>query len=137
MITLDTSAVFALLNRRDPAHLEVRQILEGDPGPYLLPAGILAEATYLIEDRLGARVLDAFLNDIETGAITFDGGESDWPRIRELVVRYADLPLGAADASVVACAERAGGVVLTLDQRDFSVVSKEGRLKALPVPRIG
>ncbi len=132
MITLDTSAVFALLNRRDPAHLQVRQIIEDDPGPYVLPAGILAEATYLIEDRLGARVLDAFLNDIETGALVFDCGESDWPRIRELVVRYANLPLGAADASVVACAERAGGVVLTLDQRDFSIVSKEGTIKALP-----
>jgi len=106
--------------------------MEDDPGPYLLPAGILGEATYLIEDRLGARVLDAFLNDIETGALMFDCGESDWPRIRELVVRYANLPLGAADASVVACAERTGGVVLTLDQRDFSIVSKEGSIRALP-----
>ncbi len=132
MITLDTSAVFALLNRRDPAHQQVRQIVEDDPGPYLLPAGILAEATYLIEDRLGARVLDAFLNDIETGALMFDCGEGDWPRIRELVQRYANLPLGAADASVVACAERTGGAVLTLDQRDFSVVSREGRIKPLP-----
>lgn len=132
MITLDTSAVFALLNRRDPAHGQVRGIMEDDPGPYLLPAGILAEAIYLIEDRLGARVLDAFLRDIETGALMFDCGESDWPRIRELVVRYADLPLGAADASVVACAERTGGMVLTLDQRDFSVLSREGKIKPVP-----
>jgi predicted nucleic acid-binding protein len=77
-------------------------------------------------------VLDAFLNDIETGALMFDCGDGDWHRIRELVVRYANLPLGAADASVVACAERAGGLVLTLDQRDFSIVSKEGRIRPLP-----
>jgi predicted nucleic acid-binding protein len=106
--------------------------MEDDPGPYLLPAGILGEATYLIEDRLGAQVLDAFLNDIETGAPMFDCGEGDWPRLRELVVRHANLPLGAADASIVACAERAGGLVLTLDQRDFSIVSKEGSIRALP-----
>lgn len=57
--------------------MPVCQIVEADPGPYLLPAGILAEATYLIEDRLGAKVLDAFLNDIETGAPMFDRGDGD------------------------------------------------------------
>jgi predicted nucleic acid-binding protein len=77
-------------------------------------------------------VLDAFLNDIETGALMFDCGEGDWPRIRVLLLRDGTLPLGAADASVVACAERAGGLVLTLDQRDFSIVSKEGRIRPLP-----
>jgi hypothetical protein len=34
-------------------------------------------------------VLDAFLNDIETGALMFDCGEGDWPRIRVLLLRDA------------------------------------------------
>ena len=56
-------------------------------------------ATYLIEDWLGARVLDAFLNDIETGALMFDCGESDWPRIRELSgmpICRSELPMPAS-----------------------------------------
>lgn len=41
----------------------------------------------------------------------------------ELVRTYADLPLGAVDASVVAIAERLGiKEIATLDRRDFSVV---------------
>ncbi len=132
MITLDTSAVFALLNRRDPAHGQLRTILEADAGPAYIPAGILAEITYLIEDRLGLRVLQAFLADLESGALAFDCGDRDWRRIRQLVRRYADLPLGAADASVVACAERNGGAVLTLDRRDFSVVAREGTITPAP-----
>lgn len=41
----------------------------------------------------------------------------------ELVERYADLPLGAVDASIVATAERLGEVnVATLDRRHFTVV---------------
>jgi predicted nucleic acid-binding protein len=41
----------------------------------------------------------------------------------ELVHRYADLPLGTVDASVIAAAERlAIGRVATLDRRHFSVV---------------
>ena len=41
----------------------------------------------------------------------------------EMVERYADLPLGAADASVIAVAERLGArEIATLDRRDFTVV---------------
>jgi uncharacterized protein len=52
--------------------------------------------------------------------------------VRRLVQRYADLPLGFADASVIACAERNGGRVLSLDKRDFGVVAREGRITLLP-----
>jgi len=133
-MVLDTSGLFALVNRRDPEHGVVRSVVQGDRGPYLVPAGILAEVTYLVQDRLGDRVLDALLSDLETGGLTFDCGEGDWQRIRQLATRYASLPLGAADASVIACAERTGAPVLTLDRRDFQVVAREGRIRLLPEP---
>ncbi len=132
MITLDTSALFALMNRRDPAHVAVREALEKDRGPYLVPAGIIAEIAYLLEHRYGSMVLDAFLSDLEAGLYRLHCGDRDLPRIRELVKRYADLPLGFADASVVACAEGHGGMVLTLDRRDFTVVAGEGAVTVLP-----
>jgi len=100
-------------------------------GPLLVPAGILGEAAYLIESRLGSRALDGYLADLEHGALALDCGEDDFPRIRELVTRYADLPLGFADAAVVACAERNGRRVLALD-RDFAVVAREGTIVVLP-----
>lgn len=56
-------------------------------------------------------MVDSLLEDLDTGAFAFDCGDRDLPRIRELVSRYADLPLGVADAAVVACAERNGGRV--------------------------
>jgi predicted nucleic acid-binding protein len=39
--------------------------------------------------------------------------------------------LGATDAAVVACAERTGGRVLTVD-RDFAVVAGAGTITVLP-----
>lgn len=134
MITLDTSGLFALLNRRDPDHQRTRAALEQDPGPYLVPAGILGEVAYLIEQRLGLPVLDLFLADLAAGGWALECGDEDLPRIRTLVRRYADLPLGFADAAVIACAERSGGRVLTLDLRDFGVVSREGTIRILPAP---
>ncbi|MHB1886762.1 MAG: hypothetical protein ACYCVV_17480, partial [Acidimicrobiales bacterium] len=48
---------------------------------------------------------------------------ADLDRIAELVARYADLPLGMVDASVVGVAERLGVAELaTIDRRDFNVV---------------
>lgn len=48
---------------------------------------------------------------------------TDLARVAALVERYPNLPLGAADASVVVVAERLHVTeVLTLDTRDFSVV---------------
>ncbi len=47
----------------------------------------------------------------------------DLTRAAELVEQYADLPLGAPDACVVALAERLNITELaTLDQRHFNVV---------------
>lgn len=132
MITLDTSAILAALNRLDPDHKRVRSALLGDPGPYLVPAGILAEATYLIERRLGLEVLTAFLADLERNEFTLECGRDDFARIGKLVRRYANLRLGAADASVIACGEGNGGAILTLDVRDFGIVAKEAKIRIFP-----
>jgi uncharacterized protein len=86
----------------------------------------------MIETKLGAPVLDAFLGDLISGAFSFDCGDADLARIRELVGRYADMPLGLADASVIACAERTTGRILTFDRRDFGIVAREGQVELLP-----
>jgi uncharacterized protein len=132
VITLDSSALYALLNRRDQGHAVVLEALDRDRGPYIVPTGILAEVAYLVETGLGTMVMDGFLADLETGAFALDCGERDIGRIRALANRYADLPLGFSDAAVVACAERNGGQVLTLDRRDFGVVAREGTITVLP-----
>ncbi len=132
LITLDTSGLFALLNRGDRDHERVKAALFEDRGPYLVPAGILAEIAYMVEERLRSEALESLILDLESGALVLECGEEDLSRIRELVVRYAELPLGFADASVIACAERNGGRTLTLDYRHFGVVAGEGRISLLP-----
>jgi len=128
VITIDTSALFVLLNRRDPDHEAAKRALDSAGRPYLVPSGILAEIMYLLEQRMPATA-DRLLVDLESGAFGLDCGDRDLTRIRELVGRYADLPLGFADATVIACAERNGGLVLTFDMRDFGIVAREGRIQ--------
>jgi len=131
VITLDTSGLVAYLNVRDPYHDQVTVALQRERGPYIIPVGILAEIAYFIE-QLHPAVLNALLDTIEKGGLTLDCGDQDIPRIHQLVNKYSSLPLGFADAAVIACAERNGGRVLTLDMRHFSVVAREGTLNLLP-----
>ncbi len=74
-------------------------------------------------------------NDLAAGNLLAEHVHAgDWMRIAELVARYRDLPLGTADASVIAAAERlAIPNIATLDRRHFTVVqSTLGDLRLLP-----
>lgn len=78
----------------------------------------------MIGTRLGWQAEVRFLGDLASGAFTIEAlHPADPLRIAELVARYHDLPLGTADASVIAAAERLNiAQVATVDRRHFSVV---------------
>lgn len=83
---------------------------------------VLAEATYLVGTRLGPAVEATFLARLASSDIEAPTGR-DLIRISELVLEYADFPLGGVDASVVALAERLDAeTVVTLDHRHFRAV---------------
>jgi hypothetical protein len=121
-----------LANETDRDHAAAVSAFDSDRGPYLLPAGILAEATYMLEARIGEAAVAAFLEDLGARRFLLHCGENDFERIGELVERYRDLPLGFADASVVACAEKRGRHILSVDRRDFDVVAGDVGLEILP-----
>ena len=82
---------------------------------------MLSELAYMVETRLGQYAMAAFLDNCQGGKFSLEWRESDLPRIQELMRQYADLPLGFADASVIALAEHVGRVATT-DRRHFNVV---------------
>ena len=85
---------------------------------------MLAEAAYLVERALGPRAEAVMLRSLTDARYRIELAlPADLLRMADLVEQYADLPLGATDASVVAIAERLRlDTVATLDRRHFSVV---------------
>lgn len=128
VITLDTSAVLAIVNARDPHHARAVDVVGSDASECLIPMSIMSEVGHMIERWMSQTHLSRFLDRIVAGAINLRCGDGDLTRISALVSRYSDLPLGFSDAAVVACAERAGGLILTFDRRDFDVVAREGTI---------
>lgn len=135
MITLDTSGILAALNRSDRDHPRAHEVLTAERGPLIVPAGILAEAGYMIEADLGPAVLRQFVEDADAGHYRVDCGDGDLRRIATLLGDFEDLRLGFADACVIACAERNGGRVLTFDDRDFAPVARAGSIALVPEDR--
>jgi uncharacterized protein len=131
VITLDSSAIIAVTNVDDPDHKAIATALLTEEEPWFIPQGILAEVAFMLE-KLSADVLDRFLQDVEDGPYTLADTRPDIPRIRALAHRYSNLPLGFSDASVIACAERNRGRVLTIDNRDFQIVARERTITLLP-----
>jgi predicted nucleic acid-binding protein len=75
-------------------------------------------------ERTAPGAENLFLDDLRTGGYAAVWDEQDLDRIQRLIGKYGDLPLGFADACVIACAERYGGRVLTTDRRHFEVVAR-------------
>ncbi|MBN6035051.1 type II toxin-antitoxin system VapC family toxin [Amycolatopsis sp. 195334CR] len=124
MIILDTGPVVAMSNRRDDDHQRCTRLLTTTLEPLVLPEPLITEIGYMLGSRAGAQAEADFLRDIADGIYTVESlHRADVGRAADLVEQYADLPLGTADACVVALAERLGVTrIATLDERHFSVV---------------
>ncbi len=131
MITLDTSAIVALVNRSDVRHGDAARAL-ADHGPTVVPVAILAEVADVLGRRLGSIATIGFLRGLEQGDSLLDCGDADVPRIRELMGRFTEPALGFTDAAVVACAERNGGQVLTFDRAALERIAREVPISLVP-----
>ena len=128
MVTLDTSAVIALLDEGQDRHREASAFVQTTDERLVLPAATLGEIGHIVERRFGKRVLLNFALDLLADAYLIDAGTEDLARVVALMRRYDDLSLGLVDAAVIACAERNGGRVLTYDYRHFGTVAAEGTI---------
>lgn len=137
MITIaivDTGPLVASANRADPDHSPCVQALQSRDYALVLPALCIAEATYLIGKKQGARIESLFLRSLESFDVQAPIA-ADWQRIADLVEEYANFPLGGTDASVATLAERfETDLLITLDRRHFSVVRTRsgGQFRLLP-----
>jgi len=77
LVTVDTSALIAAVDRGDANHTRSIAFFRGESLPLIIPAGILSEICYFLETRLGPRWLDEFLGNIATGAFMVEFVDTD------------------------------------------------------------
>ncbi|HLM86690.1 MAG TPA: PIN domain-containing protein [Solirubrobacteraceae bacterium] len=127
LAVVDAGPLYAAADADDQDHLASRTALSRADLRLVVPALVIAEATYFVGRRLGPSAESRFLRGV--GELDVEGPSSeDFTRIAELVEKYADFPLGGTDASVIALAERLDApMIVTLDRRHFAAITPRHR----------
>jgi predicted nucleic acid-binding protein len=127
LAVVDAGPLYAAADADDVDHEGSVGALSRSDLRLVVPALVVAEATYFVGRRLGAPAESAFLRGL--GALDVEApSNEDFVRMGQLVEQYADFPLGGTDASVIALAERLDApIVVTLDHRHFATVRPRHR----------
>ncbi|MGH7910344.1 MAG: PIN domain-containing protein [Candidatus Dormibacteraceae bacterium] len=138
-LIVDAGGLYAQADADEPRHVEVKQVLETERETLVTSELAVAEADYLILDRLGLDAEFAFLEDLAAGTFVAEClSRRDLGIALSLVRRYGDLRLGLADASLVVLADRFNSArILTFDERAFRrvVPLAGGSFTVLPADR--
>jgi predicted nucleic acid-binding protein len=124
MLITDTGPLVALLNSKDKHHAACADLFSRYRQPIIIPAPVVTEVAQFLEFEPGPQVEAAFLEALARRELLVEATTpADFARMAHLVRKYADFPLGTADASVIAVAERLGITkVATIDREHFSAV---------------
>lgn len=135
IIVADTSAILALIDRRESTHVSLRDLYTRTRSHWVLPAAILPELDYMVATRLGSEVHSLWLSDLASHVYPVAWNDArDLASAAVLLEHNAHLHLGLVDALVMATAERLrASAIVTLDVRHFSAV--ELRCQPLLWPR--
>ncbi len=119
-LLLDTGALVSILDRGQPRHRDCTELLDRWRAPVVSTEAVLTEATHLLGRVHGGRqaCLDFFLRGAATLVPT---SLTALRRCRELVAKYADLPMDYADATLIVLAEELGADAILTTDREFSV----------------
>jgi uncharacterized protein len=122
LIVVDTSILYALLDRRDARHQETVAWYEATADSLVTTPLVLAEIDHLAI-RAGPAAARALYGDIAAGAFEVEWWETAAGDAVEVASQYESFPLGLVDASLVVVAARVGTTsIATFDARHFRAV---------------
>ena len=128
MVLADTGYWLALANRRDRWHEAAVGVTRGLDEQLVTTWPVMTETCHLLLARLGSTSELRFLEQVEANVDVYEIGVGCVPEIRALMVKYEDLPMDLADASLVLAADELGTArILSTDVRDFRAYRWRGR----------
>lgn len=130
MVITDSGFWLGLLRDDDAYHARCREAWRRhvDEG-WITTWAVVTETCWLLGRHVGEVAKADWLSAIAKGQIqVFDLKGADCDRVATLVLKYRDLPMDFADASLVILAEHLGhGRILSTDERDFATYRFKSR----------
>ncbi|MCK4603928.1 MAG: PIN domain-containing protein [Deltaproteobacteria bacterium] len=127
-ILIDSGPLIALFDASDKYHHEAVNFIKTNKYPLVTTLASITETLYLIDFNRNAQI--DFLEWVHRGAVEIHNIErDDFERIKELTIKYRDLPMDFADSCLVYLAEKLNlNTIATID-RDFTIYRIQGRRK--------
>jgi len=124
-IVVDSGPLIALFDGSDAYHGRALTFIKGLTGTLVTNLPVVTEVVYMLD--FSAQAQRDFLFWAEQ-ALTIDTGTHiDFPRIRAILEKYADLPADFADASLVALCERLRTTRVASVDSDFTIYRTRDR----------
>ena len=134
MTLIDAGPLVALIHREDQWYEDCLAASRSLDDTLVTVWPAFAEAMFLLGSVPGGQ--DMLWEFTLLHALKFaELGEMDFPRMRELMRKYRDLPMDLADAALVRVAEREKiNQIFTTDRRDFELYRpyRLGRFRIVP-----
>lgn len=125
-IIVDTGPIVALFEPKDQWHDAIKKCLNVSRARFITTWPVVTEVMHHLGGYIEAQV--AFLEWIERDGLRVDSAiGQDVARVKHLILKYSDVPMDFADASIVLLAEQSGiRQILTIDS-DFAVYKIKGK----------
>lgn len=127
-ILIDSGPLIALFDASDKYHHEAVNFIKTNKYPLVTTLASITETLHLLDFNRNAQI--DFLEWVHRGAVEIHNIErDDFERIKELTIKYRDLPMDFADSCLVYLAEKLNlNTIATID-RDFTIYRIQGRRK--------
>ena len=134
MIIVDAGPLIALVDADDQFHSACVETFKQLTEPLGTVWPALTEAMYILADLPAGQ--DAVWEMLARNVVRMlPLDDSDIPRMRALMRKYANRPMDLADAALVTVAERNNiRKIFTVDQMDFAVYRLHGRSRFTIIP---
>lgn len=127
-ILIDSGPLIALFDASDKYHQKTVDFIKSNRHPLITTIASITETLHLLDFNRNAQI--DFLEWIYQGAVELYPIENDdFQRIKELTIKYKDLPMDFADSCLVYVAEQCGIADIVTIDRDFTVYRINGRKK--------
>lgn len=131
---IDTGAILAMLDKRDPWHRICVETFQHLRAPLLTSEAVLTELFHMVGDD--RREMEGAWGFVRSGALKLaEILDSELPEIHALMSRYWNRPMDFADATLVYLAKRESlSTIFTVDHDDFQTYRIEGRRRFRVLP---
>ncbi len=125
-VLIDAGPIIAYYNKFDKWHKPITQYFEIEQRQFITTCPCLTEALYHL--RSDFRVQNELLLDLARGLYQAESlTPSDFSRIAELNIKYADVPGDFADLSLITISERLGIETIASLDSDFEIYRRYGK----------